>query len=532
MNRFVIVLVVGLSSTAVVGPLAGTASSSAASPRSDWTVYHGDRAGTGVAPGITSVNTSSAAWTSPALDGQIYGEPLVFSGRVFVATENDVVYALSAADGAVLWSTRVANPVPSHYLPCGDIDPYLGITGTPVIDPSRKELFVVADEYVNDNPSHVLVGIDTASGTVEMHENVDPSGADPSALLQRTGLNLDNGRIVFGMGGNDGDCASYRGRVVAVAETGGTPQFFTVDAGSGESQGAVWMGGAAPAVSSTGDIWVSTGNGSVHSSGGEYDDSDAALELSPSLRLEQFFAPSNWPENNAADLDMSVVPALLSDGDVLLAGKSRIVYLLSGTKVGGIGGQLASIGPACDEDIDGGSAVYGDVVFLPCLSGIVAVQVSSSPPALKLLWSSGTGGGPPIVAAGLVWTIGDSGVLYGLNPVTGTVRQQVAIGSVANHFPTPSIGNGLLLAPTADHVVAFRASVASPPAATTTTQPKTTTTTNTDTKTSSSSVLPTTPGSSSKGGSLPQIFGSVAVLALVAALVTTFVKRRRPRRVD
>src|SRR5580704_4979567 len=49
-----------------------------------WTVYHDSLAGTGVAPGVTSVNTATSAWTSPALDGQIYGEPLVFGGRVYV----------------------------------------------------------------------------------------------------------------------------------------------------------------------------------------------------------------------------------------------------------------------------------------------------------------------------------------------------------------------------------------------------------------------------------------------------------------
>jgi hypothetical protein len=47
--------------------------------------------------------------------------------------------------------------------------------------------------------------------------------------------------------------------------------------------------------------------------------------------------------------------------------------------------------------------------------------------------------------------------MYGLNPATGAVRQQASIGAQANHFPTPSVGDGLLLAPTARDVVAFRA---------------------------------------------------------------------------
>ncbi len=432
---------------------------------SSWTVYHGDPAGTGAAAPVSAVRTAAQVWTSPAVDGQIYGEPLVSAGRVYVATENDTVYALSAATGAVVWSEHLGRPVPAASLPCGDIRPTVGITGTPVIDASRGEIFVVADELVDGRPAHRLVGLSTTSGQVEMSQDVDPPGINTAALLQRTGLTLDAGQVVFGFGGNDGDCASYQGRVVAVPETGGPVRVFTVDAAPGESQGAVWMGGAAPVVDDSGHVWVSTGNGSVYSDKDAYDDSDSVLELSSSLRLLQFFAPTTWATNNSQDLDMSTAPALLPDGQVVLAGKSRIVYLLNGAHLGGIGGQQATlgdgshaiVGSACSNDIDGGVAVLGMTVYLPCTSGIIAVRVTPSPPALHLLWSSGTGGGPPIVAAGLVWTIGQNGMLYGLDPATGQVRQQVMIGTPANHFPTPSVGDGLLLAACADNVVAFAA---------------------------------------------------------------------------
>jgi len=433
-------------------PAAGPAASGS------WTVYHRDASGDGVAGPVAAVSTTTRAWTSPALDGEIYGEPLVWSGRVYVATENDTVYALSAATGDVLWSAHLGSPVPSADLPCGDIAPSVGITGTPVIDQPRSEIFVVADELVHGKPAHMFTGLATASGKVEVTQDVDPAGADTAALLQRTGLALDDGRVVFGMGGNDGDCAAYRGRLIAVPEAGGVPDMFTVDAAAGESQGAIWMGGAAPVVDAGGDIWVSTGNGSVYSYSHAYDDSDSVLELSPSLKLVQFFAPSTWAANNSRDLDMSTAPALLSDGQVILAGKSRIIYLLNGAHLGGIGGQQAALASGCSQDIDGGVAVQGTTVYLPCQSGIIAVQAVKSPAALHLLWSSGTGGGPAIAAAGLIWTIGPDGMLYGLSPATGKVRQQAPVGVPANHFPTPSVAGGLLLAPSADHVVAFTTS--------------------------------------------------------------------------
>jgi outer membrane protein assembly factor BamB len=72
------------------------------------------------------------------------------------------------------------------------------------------------------------------------------------------------------------------------------------------------------------------------------------------------------------------------------------------------------------------------------------------------LWQANAGGGPPIVAAGLVWTVGKNGVLYGLDESTGAVRQQVSIGSVDNDFTTPSVGDGLLLVASSNRVVAFR----------------------------------------------------------------------------
>ncbi len=456
--------VAGTSATPSARSSPSTISSPNASsaPRAgSWTVYHGDPAGSGVATAPGRVDTSASVWTTPALDGQIYGEPLVSAGQIYVATENDTVYALSTTTGKVDWSRHLATPVPASSLPCGDIAPTVGITGTPVIDPARGEIFVVADEESHGHPAHVLAGLSTSDGRVEMTRDVDPPGADTAALLQRTGLALTRGRVVFGFGGNDGDCATYRGRVVAVPEAGGAAAMFTVDAKTGQSQGAVWMGGAAPAVDARGDVWVSVGNGSVYNPARGYDDSDSVLDLSPSMRLLQYFAPADWAANNSRDLDMSAEPVLLPGGQVLLAGKSRIAYLLNRAHLGGIGGQLASLGPVCGGDINGGPAVTGSIVYLPCAgAGIVAVRAATSPPGLRLLWSSPTGGGPPIVAGGLVWTISQAGWLYGLDPRTGQVRRKGPLngplGGESNHFPTPSVGAGLLLVPAGNRVVAFR----------------------------------------------------------------------------
>ena len=439
----------------VSGSVALVGAGATPAANSQWTVYHGNTRGSGSSSALASVSLARRRWTSPTLDGQLYGEPLVDGNDVYVATEADVVYALSARTGAVVWSRRLAAPVPSSALPCGNISPTVGVTGTPVIDPHLGEMFLVADEMVAGRPEHFLIGLRTSNGVTVLRHRVDPPGSSPDALLQRTGLTLDHGRVIFGFGGNYGDCATYHGTLASVAENGRSTRYFIVDRAPGESQGAIWMGGAAPVVDGAGNVWVSVGNGSVTSAGSAFDDSDALLELNTSMQLKQLFAPTSWPQNNANDLDMTMAPALLGSGQVVLAGKSRIVYLLNAAHLGGIGTGVASVGSACDDDIDGGVAVDGQTIYLPCLSGTVALRVGVSPPTLDIVWRSSVGGEPAILAAGRVWTVGSNGVLYGLDPVTGAVRQSASIGVPANHFDTPSVGDSLLIVTSATSVIAF-----------------------------------------------------------------------------
>jgi hypothetical protein len=52
----------------------------AGGPGASWTVYHGDAEATGVQAAQIKLLPSRRAWTSPILDGQLYGEPLVADG--------------------------------------------------------------------------------------------------------------------------------------------------------------------------------------------------------------------------------------------------------------------------------------------------------------------------------------------------------------------------------------------------------------------------------------------------------------------
>ena len=365
---------------------------------------------------------------------------------------------MAANTGAVLWSTNVDRRYPSSDLPCGDIGPQVGITGTPVIDVGRGEIFAVADELIDGAPAHMLVGVNMYSGAQELNQDVDPPGSSPAHLLQRTDLNLDDGNVIFGFGGNDGDCEPYHGWIISVPEGGGpASQYDTTGSTPNGTQGAVWQGGAAPEVDAAGNIWAATGNGS---SADPYDGSDSVFELSPQLALKQLFAPSDWSEDNSNDRDLgSGAPALLSNGTAFQAGKSQTGYLLSQAALGGIGGQLTSI-PLCQSaDVDGGNAVLGSIVYIPCEGGVEAVQTSPGP---SVLWQAGDDiGAPPIDAGGLLWVVHGSD-LDALDPTTGATVQTLDVGGEANDFPTPSVGDGLLLAPSTDQVFAFSGSAGLP----------------------------------------------------------------------
>jgi polyvinyl alcohol dehydrogenase (cytochrome) len=434
---------------------------------SNWTVYHQNGLGTGVDPAGTDLDSAHLAWSSPRLDGQIYGEPLVDGGRVYVATENDTVYALAANSGAVLWSTHIATPVPSADLPCGDIGPTVGITSTPVIDAARNEIFVVADELTGPRgASHHLIGLNMLTGAPLLDTPADAPGSHPLYQLQRPGLALDTGQVIVAYGGNAGDCESaanpYHGWLVAVPESGGTMRTFEVAPSSGDSQGAIWMGGAAPIVDGSGNIWVATGNSAFQSANDTYDYSDGVIELNSSLGVEQYFAPSTWYSDNGSDLDLgSSSPSVLAGGLVFQAGKSHFGYVLSQSSLGGVGHQLVTASGYCGSDVDGGSAISGDTVYSPCESGVISTQMTAG--SISKMWQTSTGTGPPILSGGLVWTIGN-GNLYGLSPATGAAQQLLPLGAIANHFPTPTVADGLLLAPVTNTVDGFAGPNGVPPA--------------------------------------------------------------------
>lgn len=379
------------------------------------------------------------------MSGAIYGEPLIDGPRVYVATEGDVVYALSARTGRVLWRRTLGRPVDSSALPCGDISPTLGVTSTMALDAATNELFASAAESYGGAVRHQLVALDASTGRVRFRRVLDLRGWDAAAELQRAGLGIDAGRVLIGFGGNYGDCGDYRGYLMAVLESGiGRTMTYAVPTARG---GAIWAAGG-EVVEASGEILFATGNSASETS---FDEGDSVVALSAGLHRLDYFAPSIWRVDNATDLDLgSSAPALVPHGQVVIAGKSGTAYLLNENHLGGVGGQIASAA-ACNDR--GGDAVLGADVFLACPDGsMIALRIGTG--SLRDLWTAPSGvAGSPTVAGGLVWSVAN-GELFGVTSARGTVAVRARSISTEN-FAAPSAGDGLLVIGGQSNVQAF-----------------------------------------------------------------------------
>lgn len=437
-----------------------------------WTTYRHDAVRSGIDPDSTSPAAPVQVWQTPPSDGQVWAEPLVYGSRVYVATENDTVYALDSSTGAVIWHRHLATAVNSGRLPCGDIGPTVGVTSTPVIDPSTGRIYVVADTWDGSHATsiaHEMYALNLSDGSVAVGPvPVDPPGSIHANQLQRSSLALDAGKLIIGYGGNDGDCAYYHGWLVAVGEGGGPLQTFEVDRSSRE--GAIWGSGNAPPIDSAGDIWTSTGNGQ-----GGWDYQESVIKLSSNLTVLDHWTPSNWASLDSGDTDLgSSMPVLLPGGLVFEIGKAGVGYLLNAANLGGTDGSPLYSRNVCSGSWGGGIYVNG-VIYATCSDGLRALKLGAASRTFAPLssWSVNSDAvGPPIFAGGLVWSVGTSvgasnGGLYGLDPATGATRFYADLGGY-EHFTTPSAGGGFLFVVNQtgsgrDQLTAFRIVNPAPP---------------------------------------------------------------------
>jgi hypothetical protein len=446
--------------------------------------HHNDAARSGhfVVPGLTW-EKARALRLDPGFTarvaGHLYAQPLTWrahgsaSAMLLTASGDDVVQAFDAVSGNELWRRAVGTPVPRSALPCGNVSP-LGITGTPVIDPSREAIYLDAAVLEANGPRHRIFGLSLKNGSVLPGFPLDVADAlrangqtfVPSDQNQRSALTIVDGTLFVAFSGHFGDCGNYRGWVVGVPlnQPGKIVSWSTRARGGG-----IWAPGGIAAVGS--ELFFATGNTMGASTFG---DGEAVFRLAPDLRRSDdkrdFFAPSNWRDLDDADADLGgtgPVPLDMPGAGgtralVLALGKDRKAYLLDRGNLGGIGGQVA-VATVAQSAILTAPAVYpaGDGLFVALQapgaqcprgggSGPSVVQIKSgAPPAITTAWCANVRGrGAPMVTTSdgggdpIVWVAGAEGdnrlhgfkgdngdALISSEPLAGVRRFQSAIAS-------------------------------------------------------------------------------------------------------
>ncbi|HEX2015747.1 MAG TPA: PQQ-binding-like beta-propeller repeat protein [Solirubrobacteraceae bacterium] len=418
---------------ALLSVFGGTAAAPAAS--ADWPTFQGSNSRAGVARGAPAFTGFRRRFSRP-LDGRVYGQPLIYRGAIYVATENNSVYGF-APDGRQLFRRHFGAPVPGSDLPCGNIDPS-GITGTPAI--ARDRLYAVA--YLRSGHHHRLYGLSLPSGRVVTQRAVDP----PNGLVeqQRGALLADHGRVYVPYGGLYGDCGSYHGYVIGVPTGRGGLRRYSNPSG----EAGIWAPGGI-AEERSGNLLVATGNGS---SGGGFQYANSVLRLSASLRRTGFWAPADWSGLSGSDTDVgSISPLPLPAGRVFQSGKNGVGYILR-RGLNGIGHEAFS-SHICGQAF-GAAAVTGSTVLVPCDDKLIALRMHGE--RFSVAWSADGGSGiPSVTGATVIAPLKDGSRIRALRVSNGHEVASTDLGASGTSFPGLAISANTLAAGSGRSLVVF-----------------------------------------------------------------------------
>ena len=328
------------------------------------------------------------------LNGAVYAQPLVSQPTVLAVTEANFAYGLDSTTGAIEWQDSFGAPSnPLQNIGCGDVGSQLGITGTPVIDPTTGiAYFVAAKQEAGNTSADFMEAVNVQSG-------VPPSGwpaggvpiagsadGDPGTVFnanyqtQRPGLVLVNG-VVYAAFGAQCDLKSWEGWLVGVSEsTASITTMWSSEQGvannvDGQPGAGIWQSGSAPVVDANGDIFVSTGNGDIPSgpepgtdvANQTYGESVVKLHTDANGKLApvDWFMAADASTLNSQDGDLGsggpvALPASMGTTDdpnpMVVEGKQGIVYVL---KMNNLGGYQQ--GPSNTDNVESETGPYGGV---------------------------------------------------------------------------------------------------------------------------------------------------------------------------
>jgi FKBP-type peptidyl-prolyl cis-trans isomerase/outer membrane protein assembly factor BamB len=311
--------------------------------------------------------------------GLLYATGVPIHGRkhnvVYAATVNNSVYAFDADTlGPPLWYrnfNEAGRPSRNTELgrACGNYNDFIGnigIVGTPVIGPNHTMYFVTRTVEAG-NTAQRLRAIDIATGADRpnspqlIHATMAATGEDSvrsrlafnaATANQRAALSYSDGTVYIAWA-SFCDTRPYHGWMMAYDATT-LSQVGIFNATPNHNMGGIWMSGAGPAFDSSGNVYVSTGNGSYN---GTSEFGESLVKLGKRhLQPLDFFAAANFNTLNEFDLDFGTQGPTMLPGTnrLIVGGKEGKVYLLDTANLGGVTAgdmQLSQVVQADDFSI-------------------------------------------------------------------------------------------------------------------------------------------------------------------------------------
>jgi hypothetical protein len=329
---------------------------------------------------VTNVNTNQFGLIfTRAVDDQVYAQPLVMTNVnlgtngthniVIVATVNDSVYAFDADDSSVTnayWKTNFLGPnvvaplntdminaCSGHYT---DFSGKMGIVSTPVIDPVAGTIYLVVRTKENGttfvqklHALNIATGAERPNSPVIITATYPGTGEGGSVLTfnpqkqnQRAALALVGG-LVYITWSSHCDWGPYHGWLMGY-DAISLQRVAVYNTTPNGSNGGIWMGGQGPAADTNGNLFLSTGNGTVGTASNRRDTtnrSESFLKLTrngTNLTIASWFTPFNHPNLENSDQDLGSGGMLLIPGTTLAfsGGKQGMVYLADRDNMGGL----------------------------------------------------------------------------------------------------------------------------------------------------------------------------------------------------
>ena len=436
-----------------------------------------------LAPGTVSSSTFGKLFSCP-LDAYPYAQPLYVPGLeipgagtrnvIFVATAKDTVFAFDADANPCtqLWRTSLisqgeeAVPTPNSDIPTDDIAPFIGITGTPVIDASSGTLYVAAETRIpafQTTYFERLYALDLATGQPKIQPTgiqflTAPSAGptfDPLLENQRAALLLDNGNVYVAFASHH-ELGDYHGWLFSYdAATLQQNSVFNVTPTI--LHGGIWQSGGGPSTDSSHNVYVTTGNGAFDANlgGSNYGESFLRLNTSGALSVSDYFSPCDQQTLSATNLEIGSSAAVLlpdsagssSQQHLLMGGgKNGSLYVLNRDNLGGYqcpdtpNAQVISVHDSSifSTPLFWNNAIYiaagnGRLKAFPMAEGVL----QSVPDASQSPETLGPQGATPVLSSNqandaIVWVIDSSGAH--VTPNTRAVLRAFDAGNLSNEI--------------------------------------------------------------------------------------------------